>query len=66
VAAVIELVAIVGLIIACRRLRRSVREPERLDVHIYIHGLPGGPGERVFFEGPEDPNSNVVSFRRGV
>jgi hypothetical protein len=61
----IELVAILALIIAARGLRRAVREPRRLDVHIYHHGLPGGPGERepVFFEYPENPSANVVPFR---
>jgi hypothetical protein len=47
------------LIIACRRQRRAVREPRRIDIHVHVHvdGLPGGPGERdpVFFEEPEDP-----------
>jgi hypothetical protein len=60
----LELVLIVGLIIACRRLRRAVREPRRVDVHVYHHGLPGGPGEPVFFEEPEDPSANVVPFPR--
>jgi hypothetical protein len=61
----IELISIVGLVILLRRLRRAVREPRRIDVHVHIHGLPGGPGERepVFFEYPENPNSNVVPFR---
>jgi hypothetical protein len=61
----IELVAILAFIVVCRRLGRAVREPRRLDVHIHVHvdGLPGGPGEPVFFEEPEDPNDNVVAFR---
>jgi hypothetical protein len=59
----IELVGILALIIAARRLGRAAREPRHIDVHIHIHGLPGGPGERVFFEEPEDPNANVVAFR---
>jgi hypothetical protein len=60
----IELVAVLALIVAARRLRRSLRAPRRLDVHIYHHGLPGGPGERepVFFQYPENPNGNVVPF----
>jgi hypothetical protein len=60
-----ELVAVLAFIIACRRLRRSLREPRRLDVHVHVAGLPGGPGERepVFFEEPEDPRANVVAFR---
>jgi hypothetical protein len=63
-AGMIELVAIIAFIIACRRLRRSLREPRRIDVHVYHHGLPGGPGERspVFFEYPTDPTGNVVPF----
>jgi hypothetical protein len=59
----IELAIVVALIILLRRLRRAVREPRRLDVHVYHHGLPGGPGEPVFFEEPEEPNDNVVAFR---
>ena len=62
----IELVAILAFIVACRRLRRAVREPRRIGIHIHVHGLPGGPGERepVFFEEPENPSDNVVAFRR--
>jgi hypothetical protein len=59
----IELVAVLALIIACRRLGRAAREPRRVEVHVYHHGLPGGPGEPVFFEEPEDPSANVVAFR---
>jgi hypothetical protein len=59
----IELISIVGVVILLRRLRRAVCEPRRLDVHVYHHGLPGGPGEPVFFEEPEDPSGNVVAFR---
>jgi hypothetical protein len=63
----IELVAILALVIACRQLRRAVREPRRIDVHIHVHidGPPGGPGERepIFFEEPENPSANVVAFR---
>jgi hypothetical protein len=58
-----ELVAILALIIACRRLRRAVREPRRLEVHVSHHGLPGGPGEPVFFEEPENPSANLIAFR---
>jgi hypothetical protein len=53
----IELAATLAILIACRRLRRAVREPRRLDVHVHHHGLPGGPGE------PVDPSANVVAFR---
>jgi hypothetical protein len=60
----IELVAILALIIACRRLRHAGRGPTRVEVHVYVHGLPGGPGEPVFFEEPEDPSANVVPFPR--
>jgi hypothetical protein len=62
----IELVGILALIIACRRLRRALREPRRINIYVNIHGLPGGPGERepVFFEEPTNPNGNVVPFRR--
>jgi hypothetical protein len=59
----IEAVAIIAFVVALRRLRRALGEPRRLDIHIYHHGLPGGPGER-FFEEPENPSSNVVSFGR--
>jgi hypothetical protein len=62
----IELVAILALIIACRRLRHAGRGPTRVEVHVYVHGLPGGPGEPVFFEEPEDPNGNIVPFRRAI
>jgi hypothetical protein len=55
----IELVAILALIIACRRLGRAVREPRRVEVHVYHHGLPGGSGERLFFEYPTNPNSTI-------
>jgi hypothetical protein len=49
-----------------RRLRRAVREPRRLDIHIHIHGSPGGPGEResVFFEYPDNPSGNIIAFPR--
>jgi hypothetical protein len=64
----IELVAILAFIVAARRLRRAAREPRRVDIHIHLHGLPGGPGERspIFFEEPTNPNANVVPFRRGA
>jgi hypothetical protein len=63
----IELVLIIGFIIAANRFGRSVREPRRVDIHIHVHGLPGGPGERepVFFEEPRAPE-NVVPFRRVI
>jgi hypothetical protein len=32
----IEIVLIVGLVILSRRLRRAVREPRRLDIHIHV------------------------------
>jgi hypothetical protein len=63
----IELVLIIAFIVAARRLRRSLREPRRIDVHVHHHGLPGGPGERepVFFEEPSNPSgNNIVPFRR--
>jgi hypothetical protein len=64
----IELISIVALIILLRRLGRAVRAPRRVEVHVYHHGLPGGPGERspVFFEEPEDPSGNIVPFRRAI
>jgi hypothetical protein len=62
----IELVAILAFIIACQRLRRAAREPRRVDVHVYHHFGDGGPGEPVFFEEPEDPNGNIVPFRRAI
>jgi hypothetical protein len=61
----IELVAILAFVVACRRLRRALREPRRLDIHVYHHGLPG-EREPVFFEEPEDPSGNVVPFRRAA
>jgi hypothetical protein len=64
----IEFVLIIALIVAARRLRRTLREPRRIDIHVYHHGLPGGPGERspIFFEEPTNPNDNVVPFRRVI
>jgi hypothetical protein len=66
----IEFVAILAFIVACRSLRRAVREPRRIDLHlhIYIRGSPCGPGalEPVFLEEPANPSSNVVPFRHAV
>jgi hypothetical protein len=38
----------------------------RFTLTAFVHGLPGGPGERerVFFEYPTNPNGNVIAFPR--
>jgi len=56
----VEFVAIVGLIIVARRLRRAVRTQEtiRLEIHHYVHFPGNGGGESL----PEPTGDNIVPF----